>query len=232
MAKAKTDSTPIDDLGDLPKTPSKTEPSPWLLIVEDVFPRWRDRLGPSEDAKDKLYDLLFDRGTRAAIQYTSASGEITRDIQHAEFWRDRLELDTDADGVDHLWVNYRPYVHEDRTLSGWNRDFVVRRSDVERWEDLHPWLVAPPSAVVEQDVSAHKLRPPTTPASPPAPATKGRGSRQQRMVQQIVAEEFPDGCDQIETGVIIHQVADRLKRQRLAVPKRDTFLRALGRRKD
>jgi hypothetical protein len=53
-------------------------------------------------------------------------------------------MDTDADGVDHLWVDYRPYVHEDRSLFGWSRDFVVRRSDVERWERLHPELAAPP----------------------------------------------------------------------------------------
>jgi len=72
----------------------------------------------------------------------------------------------------------------------------------------------------------------STAASPPAPATKGRGSRQQRTIQQIAGEEFPDGCDQIETGVIIHRVADRLGRQKLPVPKRDVFLRALGRRKD
>ena len=87
------------------------------------------------------------------------------------------------------------------------------------------------SEVATQDVSLEVLSP-TTPASPPAPATKGRGSRQQRVIQQIAAEEFPDGCDQIETGEIIHKVANRLKRQSLPVPKRDTFLRALGRRKD
>jgi hypothetical protein len=125
---------------------SKTKPSPWLA-VEDVFQRWRDRLGSSEDAKDELYALLCDRETRSAIQHTSASGEITRDIQNAEFWRDRLGLDTDADGVDHLRVAYSPYVHEDYSLFGGSTEFVVRRSDVDRRERLYfPMTAAPPVA--------------------------------------------------------------------------------------
>jgi hypothetical protein len=234
MAEAKTDRTPIDD--EAPKAQSN-----WLSIIEEVFPRWRDRLGSSKDAGQKLVNLLCDPDTCSKRHkvYVDASGEESFDICYLDawFWQNHLELVPDADGGDcHLAVNYRDAPFE---YHGGRFEFYVRRLDVERWESRYPELAAPPSTaaapavseVATQDVSLEVLSP-TTPASPPAPATKGRGSRQQRMIQQIVGEEFPDGYDQIETGVIIHKVADRLKRQRLLVPKRDTFLRALGRRKD
>jgi hypothetical protein len=34
--------------------PAADASSNWLLIVEDVFPRWRDRLGSSHEAVDEL----------------------------------------------------------------------------------------------------------------------------------------------------------------------------------
>jgi hypothetical protein len=145
-------------------------------------------------------------------------------------------VDADADGVESLKVKYPRYVHEDLPLLyGGTMDFVVRRIDVERWQGLYPALAAPASKAAVPTVSCEAATQnlsleavsSTTPASPPA--TKRRGSRQQRMIQQIAGEEFPDGCDQIETGVIIHKVANRLKRQNVSVPKCDTFLRALGR---
>jgi hypothetical protein len=229
MARAKTNPTRIDD------TTSKVS-SNWLLL-EDVFQRWRARLGLGHEAVDEVYALLCDRETRSRKWRVDTNGkEIpgTLSFLNAQFWQERpcLSVVPDADGVgDRLEIDYMDYV-DGYSLPNERMEFDVRRADVELWQRLHPELAAPPPAVVEQDVSAHKLRPPTTPASPPAPATKGRGSRQQRVIQQIAAEEFPDGYDQIETGVIIHQVANRLKRQSLPVPKRDTFLRALGRRKD
>ena len=153
-------------------------------------------------------------------------------------------------GDDHLEVNYGDELLDFHDPGG-HWEFDVRRIDVERWERLYPALVAPPSTAVApavsevatQDVSrdAQGVDPSNTGADdrPAAinPSTvttvrKGRGSRQQRMIQQIAAEEFPDGYDQIETGVIIHKVSNRLGRQKLHVPKRDVFLRALGRRKD
>jgi len=263
MAEAKTDPT-----GD---PPPKTGPSNWLLIVEDVFPRWRDRLGSSADAKDELNDLLCDPLTRSARHKVDASGREIRDtnrhVDHPGFWQDRLLLVADADGGDdHLVVDYGDAYLDFYSPGHWR--FFVRRLDVERWERLYPKLAAlpprppasyapdqqqsrpieaPPSTaaapavseVATQDVSPEAqgvsagvdCRPPATPASPPAPATKRRRSRQQRMIQQIAAEEYPDGYDQIETGVIIQRVANRLVRQKLAVPKRDVFLRALDRRK-
>jgi hypothetical protein len=75
MAKTKTDPTSIDDLGDLSNVPSKTEPSNWLLIVENVFPRWCDRLGSSKDAKAEVDALLRDPETRSAKHKVDASGK-------------------------------------------------------------------------------------------------------------------------------------------------------------
>jgi hypothetical protein len=66
---------------------------------------------------------------------------------------------------------------------------------------------------------------------PDSAAPRKKKSRKQWLIQQITAEEFPGGHDQIESGEIIKRVGDRLQRQRIPVPGRDTFLRALGRRK-
>jgi hypothetical protein len=66
---------------------------------------------------------------------------------------------------------------------------------------------------------------------PNSTAPRKKKSRKQRSIRQITAEEFPGGHDQIEIGEIIKRVGDRLQRQRIPVPGRDTFLRALGRRK-
>jgi hypothetical protein len=71
-------------------------------------------------------------------------------------------------------------------------------------------------------------------SAPPANQVATRtvkSSRKQQLILQITAEEFPDGHDQIETGEIIKRVGDKLKRQGVAIPGRDTFLRALDRRK-
>jgi hypothetical protein len=66
---------------------------------------------------------------------------------------------------------------------------------------------------------------------PDSAAPRKEKSRKQRLIRQITAEEFPGGHDQIEIGEIIKRVGDRLQRERILVPGRDTFLRALGRRK-
>jgi hypothetical protein len=224
MAQAEIDPTRSDDAA------SKAS-SPWLLL-EDVFQRWRVRLKSSHEAVDELNALLRDRETHSRKRRVDTRGEEIPDtlsFLNAQFWQDDgalLLVVPDADGVgDRLrigtiaalvgMIDYTEYadVYLDAYFPGGHWEFSVRRLDVERHERLYFPMTA-------------------AAASPPAPATKGRGSRQQRMIQQIVAEEFPNGWDQIETGVIIQKVGNRLQRQRLAVPKRDTFLRALDRRKD
>jgi hypothetical protein len=46
--------------------PSKTEPSPWLLL-NDLFRRWRARLESSQETVGELWDLLRDPETRSAF---------------------------------------------------------------------------------------------------------------------------------------------------------------------
>jgi hypothetical protein len=139
MAQAKTDPTRIDD-------PSKAS-SNWLSIVEDVFPRWRDRLGSSKDAKDELKALLCDPETRSAKRRVNASGEeipSTSSFVDTWFWRDRARLLAvpDADGGgDHLVVeDSTDYV--DVYLPDGHWEFYARVVDVERWERLSFPMIA------------------------------------------------------------------------------------------
>jgi len=150
MARAKTDPTRIDD------SASKAS-SNWLLIVEDVFPQWHDRLGSSKDAKDELDALLCDRETRSAKHKVDAGGkEIpgTSSFVDAGFWPDRLLLEPDPDGgADHLSVDYTDYA--DICLPDGHWKFYVRRTDVERHERLYfPMIAAPPPAPSKEPTSA------------------------------------------------------------------------------
>jgi hypothetical protein len=111
------------------------------VLLEDVFQRWRVGLESSQEAVGELEALLRSPETCSAKQQC---GEVTRDILHAEFWRDvaRLEVDTDAnDGADHIRVDYPVYVH----LSDGPAVFLVRAADVKRWEhSYYPMTAAPP----------------------------------------------------------------------------------------
>ena len=62
-------------------------------------------------------------------------------------------------------------------------------------------------------------------------ATARKGSREQDLIREIAAERWPGGYERVETREIIKVVGDELKTRSLPVPKRDVFLRALGRRK-
>ena len=65
----------------------------------------------------------------------------------------------------------------------------------------------------------------------PEDKSRKRGSRKQEAIKQTASEKWPHGYESVETGEIIKAVGDSLKARGIPVPKRDTFLRALGRRK-
>jgi hypothetical protein len=65
----------------------------------------------------------------------------------------------------------------------------------------------------------------------PEDKSRKRGSRNQEAIKQTASEKWPHGYESVETGEIIKAVGDSLKARGIPVPKRDTFLRALGRRK-
>jgi hypothetical protein len=67
--------------------------------------------------------------------------------------------------------------------------------------------------------------------APAEPSPRPKGSRAQDLIRLIVAEKWPDGCEGVETGQIIQIVSPVLEKRSTRVPGRDTFLRALGRRK-
>jgi hypothetical protein len=67
--------------------------------------------------------------------------------------------------------------------------------------------------------------------APAEPSPRPKGSRAQDLIRLIVAENWPDGCEGVETGQIIKIVSPVLEKRGIRVPGRDTFLRALGRRK-
>jgi hypothetical protein len=126
-----------------------------------------------------------------------------------EMWRQCF------DRMDHIGWDFVPMVAmPDPDLAGQEEDrrFYMPRFRTAVWFQLFRDLI--PDAF-------------SNASSSPTPK-----SRKQRLIQQIAAEEFPGGYDQIPTNEIIHRVSDRLRRQSLPVPGRDTFNRALGRRAD
>jgi hypothetical protein len=141
MAQANRDLTPSD--------PSKTKP-PQRLSLEEVFQRWRVRLGSSETAASELYDLLCSRECRSLIKQVSADGEETCTALTAEFWRDTAHLVVEwdaANDIDHIVVRYPQYVHMDHSLTGGSTEFLVQAASVERWEGRYfPPPPLPPPA--------------------------------------------------------------------------------------
>jgi hypothetical protein len=67
--------------------------------------------------------------------------------------------------------------------------------------------------------------------TPRASSAIPAGSRNQQLIKQFIDEEFPNGWENVETCVIIKRVGDRIMAMGHKVPSRDTFSRALGRRK-
>jgi hypothetical protein len=65
---------------------------------------------------------------------------------------------------------------------------------------------------------------------PSADKTRDEGPPEYELIREIAAEEFPGGYKYVGTAKIMKAVGDELKRRGLPVPKRDAFLRALGRR--
>ncbi len=134
------------------KRTSKAELLPWLSIVEDVFPVWRDRRGSSEDARVDLYALLRDRDTRSAKRRVDANGkEIPGTVRFldADFWLDPLSLEPDPDcGDDRLAVDYSDHedIYWDHYSPGWRWEFLVWRTDVERWDRRHATTAAASSS--------------------------------------------------------------------------------------
>jgi hypothetical protein len=150
MARAKSLSTPIDDIA------SKAS-SNWLLLA-NVPQRWRAR--SSKDAKDKLDALLCDPETRTKICHVDANGEETGAVSFpdTEFWQGRLVLVPDEDGGDDHLVVDKPAVsrsmhygdpHVDYYSPDGHWKFYVRRLDVERWERLRPELAPKTTAGAE-----------------------------------------------------------------------------------
>lgn len=58
-----------------------------------------------------------------------------------------------------------------------------------------------------------------------------KGSPTQDAIRQIAAQEWPDGHEGIPIKHIVAGVSPKLRARGIPVPKRDTWLRALGRRK-
>ena len=81
----------------------------------------------------------------------------------------------------------------------------------------------------ESEVAALLPPPPSEEDADDEPPT---GSRMQRLIRRIADEKWPDGgWKDITTGQIMKVVGGVLKDRAIEVPGRDTFLRALGRRK-
>jgi hypothetical protein len=75
-------------------------------------------------------------------------------------------------------------------------------------------------------------QPSSTAPPKPKPKAARRGSAKQDMVLNIAKELYPDGYAGVNTGKLIKHIDSELRHRKLAVPgSRDTFLRALGRRK-
>jgi hypothetical protein len=159
----------------------------------------------------------------------------TKDIERTELLESNNDLISDYGDYDPIAKFEREWKEQPRTPPR-----------------LYPAAAAPPRALSKEPTRrkptpkkkrrkakqpSHAAAPPSTVAAPavsevatqdvPQPAA---GSRDQQQIMKFVAEEFPNGWENVETRDIIKRVGDKMTAMNLKVPGRDAFNRALGRR--
>jgi hypothetical protein len=110
------------------------------------------------------------------------------------------------------------YVDEPKDKAGWIATIVNIARAWEHPPDYYRWEFD------EREVAA--LLPPPSAADRP----RRIGSREQRMIRRMVDKKLP-GWRDMSTSQIMKDIGDKLKDKGIPVPGRDTFERALGRRK-
>jgi hypothetical protein len=91
----------------------------------------------------------------------------------------------------------------------------------------------PPPAPEPEPKESEKAKPPQ--ATPPAPKQPTPNkSREQEACRQFAVRKYPHGYNSIRTSVIMHaaELDKEFKQTVVPFPKRDVWLRALGRRKN
>jgi hypothetical protein len=129
-------------------------------------------------------------------------------VDHRGEWHDLLDRFWAADP------------RAEKVFTTWDGKFVMADTTLETVVREHRYdVLVTPSAIQEPAVDATD------------PETRKRDSRNQQLIREEAARAFADGWANLENAVIIKELADRIKARGLKVPSRDTFLRALGRRK-
>jgi hypothetical protein len=103
--------------------------------------------------------------------------------------------------------------------------FLLHRLDESK-------LIERVSKTVWYDVRIAPAPAPTNAAPKPEPPTLNLpASPKQRLILETAAEVYPAGWTNLATSDIIKTVGDKIQAKGLPVPKRDVWLRALGRRR-
>jgi hypothetical protein len=157
--------------------------------------------------------------------------DIARAMRSPEWQRIKKEYDT---GVEAAKQALGPGNWSD--LNEINREIRQERAAQDPAAAPSPSPEPPPP---ENAATAANPAPADTDAPHAAPSvgddepTTGR-SREQEACKQFTIRKFPDGYDSIKTSVIMHaaELDKEFKQAVVPFPKRDVWLRALGRRKD
>jgi hypothetical protein len=122
----------------------------------------------------------------------------------------------------------------EHAVQSWSPDatFVARRGYMSAGITEYAYFVWKP-ALAKIWPAAFALA--AAPAAPRVRRTNDKrqhkGSPTQDAIRQIAAQEWPDGHEGIPIKHIIAGVSPKLRARGIPIPKRDTWLRALGRRK-
>jgi hypothetical protein len=190
----------------------------WIPIVNALQSRC-DLTGNRQLAAQDLTKALADRDVPSMRRYFSG-------------WRQSppvgaVSLEPDGELLPAAyWTE-----HEVR---GWSDDgsFVARRGSMVAQITGYAYFVWKP-ALAKIWPAAFALA--AAPAAPRVRRTNDKrqhkGSPTQDAIRQIAAQEWPDGHEGIPIKHIIARVSPKLRARGIPVPERDTWLRALGRRK-
>jgi hypothetical protein len=214
-------------------------PQRWLPLNE-AFPRVKASVGGS----DELAALDLTARARAGQLPTAARRILTGAAEALfvltrEFWQ-HAEIDRPFPEAGRMHPQVRARVGSNipaLQLGQW-WFFIERRA----FDKLYPAVDAPrarPSrrrAPHRRHADSPRETQPSMPAAepilPPDKPARKRRSPEHELIRQLADGIWPGGYEHVGSKQLIKKVSDALKKKNLPVPKRDVFLRALGRRKD
>jgi hypothetical protein len=220
----------------------------WLALDDASLARVKVGTGSFELAARELHAHLVAGRLKTAVRILARDGRERLAVLEPSFWRSKAKLEG-WDEIEWRDVRGRPSGRQRAGMrvspaKGIVLDgrwfFFFRRADLGKLYPSKPKRrpskpkrrkISRAQTLLDQVANALALLPPPSAEPSTEPPLMLDEPPEYKLIREIAAEKFPGGYEHVRTVTIIKAVSDELTKRVLPVPKRDVFLRALGRRK-